>query len=71
MNNTPPKTPIAWAAHRAKLNTKIARDCIAAEKEPPAGVSRMEYALFCLIHAVEELAEIERMKEERLTNPNK
>jgi hypothetical protein len=43
--------------YRIKLNCAIGRDALDGKTDPPAGASRTEYALFCLLHAMEELAQ--------------
>jgi hypothetical protein len=58
MNHPKPETPEQWAAYRAILNCEIGIGAIAGDKQPPDGVSRQEYALYNLIHAVKALAEI-------------
>lgn len=55
-------------AYRAKLNCQIGRDALEGKGRPlPPGVSTVEYALFCLLYAVEDLAtfveEVESGKE--------
>ena len=42
--------------YRAGLNCKIGRDAIEGKNRPPDGVQPLEYAVFCLLHAVEDLA---------------
>lgn len=42
--------------YRAKLACKIARDIIDGSTPAPPDVSRMEWAMFNLLHAVEEIA---------------
>lgn len=44
-------------AYRARLNCQIGRDALEV-KPLPIGVSAVEYALFCLLNAVEELAAV-------------
>jgi hypothetical protein len=53
-----PKTPREWAAHRCKLSCQIGRDALDGKTKSPPGVSPLEYAVFNLLHAVEELAEL-------------
>jgi hypothetical protein len=50
-----PKTDAEWAAYRCKLSCKIGRDAIEG-KGVPEGCSPMEYAMFNLLHAIEELS---------------
>jgi len=54
-----PKTPEEWAAYRCKLSCRIGRDVLDGKTATPPGVSRLEYAMFNLLHAVEELAAIQ------------
>jgi hypothetical protein len=53
-----PTTPTEWAAYRAILNCQIGIQAIDGTKEPPRGVSYVDYALYNLLHAVKSLAEI-------------
>jgi len=53
-----PKTPEECAAYRLHLQCQIALDTISGNKIPPPVVSRMEYALFCLIHAIQEIPKL-------------
>jgi len=53
-----PKTPREWFAYRCKLSCKIGRDALDGKTKAPQGVSPLEYAVFNLLHAVEELAEL-------------
>jgi hypothetical protein len=51
-----PRTPAEWSAYRCQLNCKIGRDALEGKTQPPAGCSPLEYAVFNLLHAVEELS---------------
>jgi hypothetical protein len=42
--------------YRAQLSCRIARDVIEGKTAAPADVSHMEWAMFNLLHAVEEIA---------------
>ena len=42
--------------YRAVLSCKIGRDAIEGKSVPPEGASAMEYAMYNLLHAVEEIA---------------
>jgi len=53
-----PKTPREWAAYRCKVTCQIGRDALSGKTKTPAGGSPLEYAVFNLLHAVEELAEL-------------
>ena len=53
---TKPKTPREWATYRAKLSCRIGRDVIEGKTTAPGGISRTEYALYNLLHAVEAIA---------------
>jgi len=53
-----PKTPRERAAYRCKLSCQIGRDSLEYKFKTPPGVSPLEYAVFNLLHAVEELAEL-------------
>jgi hypothetical protein len=50
-----PSTPREWALCRVGLSCKIGRDALAG-KGVPATCSAVEYALFNLLHAVEDIA---------------
>jgi len=52
------KTPREWAAYRCKLSCEIGRDALEYKIKSPPGVSPLEYAVFNLLHAIEELAEL-------------
>jgi len=54
----PPKTELEWAAYRCKLSCRIGRDALERKTETPGGVTPLEYAVFNLLHAVEELASL-------------
>ena len=47
------RTPL----NRAKLACRIGRGVLEGEHPPPPGVFPHEYALFNLLHAIEEIAE--------------
>ena len=51
-----PKTPRGWALRRAKLSCQIGRDTIDGVTEPPGKVSILEYAAYCALHALEDIA---------------
>jgi hypothetical protein len=42
--------------YRAQLSCKIGRDAIEGKITPPDGTAPMEWAMFNLLHAVEEIA---------------
>ena len=42
--------------YRAKLSCKIGRDALDGKTSYPPGSTRVEYALYNLLHAVEEIA---------------
>ena len=42
---------------RAILHCKIGRDAIDGKTSLPVGCSATDYALFCLLYAIEEIAE--------------
>jgi hypothetical protein len=52
-----PETPREWATYRAKLNCRIGRDVIEGKTVAPGGISRTEYAIYNLLHAVEHIAD--------------
>ena len=55
------KSPAAESGHsefhRVKLSCRIGRDALEGKSICPPGVFPVEYALFNLLHAVEDLAE--------------
>ena len=51
-----PRTEAEWCAYRCQLSCKIGRDVLAGKTKTPAGVSPLEYAIYNLLHAVEELS---------------
>lgn len=59
-----PKTEAEWCAYRAQASCRIGRDALHGQTRAgiPPGVSRQEYALFNLLHAVEELAKLMALK---------
>ena len=42
--------------YRAKLSCKIGRDALEGKTDPPGGTTAIEYALYNLLHAVEDIA---------------
>jgi hypothetical protein len=57
MSKKKPETPREWATYRAKLSCRIGRDVIEGQTTAPGGISRTEYAIYNLLHAVEEIAD--------------
>jgi hypothetical protein len=53
--------PAHWGLYRAGASCRIGRDALDDRIKVPFGVSKIEYALYNLLHAVEELAK-ERME---------
>jgi hypothetical protein len=51
-----PQTEAEWCAYRCQLSCKIGREVLAGKTQTPIGVSPLEYAVFNLLHAVEELS---------------
>lgn len=51
-----PKTKLEWALYRAKLNCRCGRDALTGKTGQIDGVLALEYALFCMFHALEEIA---------------
>lgn len=51
-----PRTEAEWCAYRCQLSCQIGRDVLEGKTKTPAGVSPLEYAVFNLLHAVEELS---------------
>ena len=42
--------------YRAQLSCKLGRDALEGKTTPPDGVTPMEWAMFNLLHAVEDVA---------------
>ena len=57
-----PKTEAEWCAYRAQASCRIGREVLDGESSPPPNVTRMECAMFNLLHAVEELAKLIEVK---------
>jgi hypothetical protein len=51
-----PKTEAEWCAYRCRLSCKIGRDVLDGKQQSPRGVQPMEFAIFNLLQAVEELS---------------
>lgn len=51
-----PRTEAEWCAYRCQLSCKIGRDVLEGKTKTPAGITPLEYAVFNLLHAVEELS---------------
>ena len=51
-----PKTDREWALYRTKLNCQLGRKALEG-KTALNGYTAIEYALFCLLNAVEDVAE--------------
>ena len=45
-----------FTLYRARLSCKVGRDAIEGKIAPPCGVPPMEWALYNLLHAVEDIA---------------
>lgn len=58
MSKPKPKTKEEFAAWRCQAHCRIGRDALLGTSQPPEGVSPLEYAVFNLLHAVEELSRI-------------
>ena len=50
-----PSTPREYALYRVSLSCKVGRDGLEGRKMPP-GVTREQWALYNLLHAVEDMA---------------
>jgi hypothetical protein len=51
-----PRTDAEWAACRCRLSCKVGRDVLDGKTAPPPGTSPLEYAVYNLLHSVEELS---------------
>lgn len=58
-----PQTPREYALYRVSLNCKAGRDALEGVTAPIHNVASTEYALFCLLHAVEDIAKAMGEKE--------
>jgi hypothetical protein len=58
-----PQTPREMALYRVSLSCKIGRDALEGIGTPIQGVTATQYALFCLLHAVEDIAKAMGEKE--------
>lgn len=52
-----------WCLYRAVLSCKIGREALDGNVDTPPGVSDIEYALYNLLHAVQEIAEAMKTQE--------
>ena len=52
-----PKTEREWALYRAKLNCQLGRKALDGQTQPANGYTAIEYALFCILHSLEDMAE--------------
>ncbi len=55
-----PKTKSEWAAYRCQMSCGIGRNALEGKTSPPHGVTRLEYAIYNLLHAIEELSKINK-----------
>ena len=51
-----PRTKREWALQRCKSSCEIGRGCCDGVYPPPRGHGPTEYAIYCLLRAVEQLA---------------
>ena len=51
-----PETQIEWALYRCQSSCQIGRDVLDGKKAPPYGIAAIDYAVYCLLHAVEDLS---------------
>ena len=51
-----PQTKREWALQRCKSSCQIGRGCYDGIYPPPQGHGPTEYAIYCLLRAIEELA---------------
>ena len=52
-----PETQREWALYRAKLNCQLGRKALDGQTQPANGYTAIEYALFCILHSLEDVAE--------------
>ena len=63
--NNPPETKEKWCLWRAQTACKTGRDVLDGETDPPESATRIEYALFLLLGAVQEIADYLSHKEQQ------
>jgi hypothetical protein len=51
-----PESKLQWDTHRAKMSCKIGRQALNGELVTPPGGTDKEYALYCLLSAIEDIA---------------
>ena len=51
-----PTTPRSWALYRAQLSCVVGRGSLERKTSPPCDLSPLEYAAFCALHAIEDIA---------------
>jgi hypothetical protein len=56
--------PRKWALYRAQLSCTVGRMALEGDTKIPEGITRLEYAVFNLLHAVEEIAKALEIKDE-------
>lgn len=54
----PPQTEKEWAAYRCQSSCEIGRKALDGKIKSPNGVTALEYAVFNMLHAIEELSKI-------------
>ena len=57
-NKRPERTEAEWCAHRIKLSCEVARSSLAREGTPPHALTEVEYAVFNMLRAIEELGQL-------------
>jgi hypothetical protein len=56
MSDPKPNTPREWALYRTRLVCGMGKDVLNGRTAPPGGVPVIEYAMYALFDAVQELA---------------
>lgn len=51
-----PETQIEWALYRCQSSCQIGRDMLDGKSVTPDGISAVDYAVYCLLIAVEDLS---------------
>ena len=51
-----PRSQLEWAVERARMSCKVGRDGINGAQDLPDGVTGLEWAVYNLLHAVEDVA---------------
>lgn len=56
MSEKKPETPAEWAAYRCQSSCRVGRDAFDLHTNIAPGWDRRDYAIYCLMSAVEDLS---------------